>query len=628
MEILLLIIGLAVGAVIGWLVSGMSKSKLANECEQLKATLESSKAETERRLTEKEDNCQKILAAEKENAQSLINEIKANAQEQVAAANEQIEKERKHAEELRNENDKQWNDKFEAMKQEIEKKSTEQLLNKQRELQYTNRTQFDELMKPIKEQFEAFQKSIEEAKNKNEMNKKEITTSFENTLKSFQEHQDMTVKHLNEQTERIGNDANNLTKALMGESKTQGDWGEMILETMLENSGLRKDEEYFVQENVKNEDGNLGYEVSYTYTNKYGNSATQSVFIVLDQVPPKVEILFPLEGDVIYSNFVDVKWTVDIGDGRGAVVQDTLITQGLVKGGNAIVRFYRDKAGNEASDTVRVIMKNAKDVDIAIEQAVTEITKDKVAEYYATHEPAEGETYAVTIYNSKTEKEVETLVGGGYKTKTGSGEEPYPGLPGHLGPTLGIETKVPTINAVGGLATLDDIVGSDGLVPLEGVDAEESEKVTVEEYVQQYCSTEFAENVGADLSKANLYSTKMYVKIWIYTSLGQFADYYAFTQDLNNPEYVNDAGLLTLYFEMKPDKDGNVRSETGRLYATGAYVFRTEVEMKSTLRCSLPPFVKTSGGMEPEKPTNKVGSARTVKEDLLKSFGYKRPNMK
>ena len=379
---------------------------------------------------------------------------------------------------------------------------------------------------------------------------------------------------------------------------------------------------------VKNEDGNLGYEVSYTYTNKYGNSATQSVFIVLDQVPPKVEILFPLEGDVIYSNFVDVKWTVDIGDGRGAVVQDTLITQGLVKGGNAIVRFYRDKAGNEASDTVRVIMKNAKDVDIAIEQAVTEITKDKVAEYYATHEPAEGETYAVTIYNSKTEKEVETLVGGGYKTKTGSGEEPYPGLPGHLGPTLGIETKVPTINAVGGLATLDDIVGSDGLVPLEGVDAEESEKVTVEEYVQQYCSTEFAENVGADLSKANLYSTKMYVKIWIYTSLGQFADYYAFTQDLNNPEYVNDAGLLTLYFEMKPDKDGNVRAESGRLYATGAYVFRTEVEMKSTLRCSLPPFVKTSGGMEPEKPTNKVGSARTVKEDLLKSFGYKRPNMK
>jgi len=59
------------------------------------------------------------------------------------------------------------------------------------------------------------------------------------------------VKHLNEQTERIGNDANNLTKALKGESKTQGDWGEMILKKMLENSGLRKDEEYFVQAKIR-----------------------------------------------------------------------------------------------------------------------------------------------------------------------------------------------------------------------------------------------------------------------------------------------------------------------------------------------------------------------------------------
>jgi len=379
---------------------------------------------------------------------------------------------------------------------------------------------------------------------------------------------------------------------------------------------------------VKNEDGNLGYEVSYTYKNKYGNSATQSVFIVLDQVPPKVEILFPAEGDVIYSNFVDVKWTVDIGDGRGAVVQDTLITQGLVKGGNAIVRFYRDKAGNEASDTIRVIMKNAKDVDIAIEQPVTEISKDKVAEFYATSEPEDGQTFAVTIYNSKADKEIETIVGGSFDNKAGSGDEPYPGLEGHLGPTLGIETKVPTINAVGGLATLDDIIGSDGLVPLEGVDAESSAKVTVDEYLRDYCTDEFAENAGSDITKANLYTTKMYVKIWIYTSLGQFVDYYSFTQDLDNPDYVNDAGLLTLYFEMKPDRDGNVRSEEGRLYATGAYVYRTEVEMKSTLRCSVPPFVETSKGFAPEKASNEKGAVRSVKEDLLKSFGYKRPNMK
>ena len=374
---------------------------------------------------------------------------------------------------------------------------------------------------------------------------------------------------------------------------------------------------------VKNEDGNLGYEVSYTYTNKYGNSATRSLFIVVDQVSPVVEIVAPVDGEVVYTNFVDVKWMVN------GEVQDTLITQALEKGANAIVRFYRDKAGNQASDTIIVIMKNAKDVDIAVEQPVTVVTREKTEEYYASNEPEEGETFAVTIYNTKTDKEVETQVGGDFESKPGSGDEPYPGLAGHLGPTLGIDTKVPTVNAIGGLATLDDLVGKDGLVPLEGVDAANSVKITVDEYMDQYCDAEFAENVGSDISRANLFRTKMYVKIWIYTSLGQFVDYYSFTQDLDNPDYVNDAGLLTMYFEMKPDRDGNVRTESGRLYATGAYVYKTEVELKSTLRCSVPPFTETtrgSGKYEPDKASNKKGATRSVKEDLLKSFGYKRPD--
>ena len=373
---------------------------------------------------------------------------------------------------------------------------------------------------------------------------------------------------------------------------------------------------------VKNEDGNLGYEVSYTYTNKYGNSATRSLFIVVDQVSPVVEIITPVDGEVVYTNFIDVKWTVN------GEVQDTLITQALEKGANAIVRFYRDKAGNQASDTIIVIMKNAKDVDIAVEEPVTVVTREKTEEYYATNEPEEGETFAITIYNTKTDKEVETQVGGSFDAKPGSGDEPYPGLPGHLGPTLGIDTKVPTVNAIGGLATLDDIVGKDGLVPLEGVDAANSAKITVDEYMDKYCDAEFSENVGSDISRANLFKTKMYVKIWIYTSLGQFVDYYSFTQDLDNPDYVNDAGLLTMYFEMKPDRDGNVRTESGRLYATGAYVYKTEVELRSTLRCAVPPFAETSKGSgkyEPEKASNAKGATRSVKEDLLKSFGYKRP---
>ena len=85
------------------------------------------------------------------------------------------------------------------------------------------------------------------------------------------------------------------------------------------------------------------------------------------------------------------------------------------------MRFYKDKAGNEASDTVYVIMKDSKDIDISVEQPVTVVTKDKVDEYYAANPPKKGQTFAVSIRNPSTEEEVETLIGGSFKTKDPGG---------------------------------------------------------------------------------------------------------------------------------------------------------------------------------------------------------------
>ena len=137
----------------------------------------------------------------------------------------------------------------------MQKNAAEQLAAKQRDLQESNRSQMDELLKPIKEQFAEFKKSVDESKTQNEVNKKELQNSFEATMKLFQQEQQQAVANLKEQTMRIGSDAANLTRALKGDSKMQGDWGEMVLETILENSGLRKDEEFFIQENTKDEDG-------------------------------------------------------------------------------------------------------------------------------------------------------------------------------------------------------------------------------------------------------------------------------------------------------------------------------------------------------------------------------------
>lgn len=371
---------------------------------------------------------------------------------------------------------------------------------------------------------------------------------------------------------------------------------------------------------VHDADGNIGFEVGFTYTNEIGNSASKSIYVVLDVIPPVVEILSPAMDEVIFSNSVDVKWTVDKGTGDGPVVQDTLVVQGLERGGNAIIRSYKDKAGNRSIDTVYVVMKDAKDVDISVETPVTLVTRDKADEYYAQNPPADGETFAISIYNSKTGKEVETQVGGDFDTKTGSLDEPYPGLKKHLGPTLVVEAKVPVMSAVTGLATMDDIMGSEGLVNLDGVDATGGEKMPLDQFVKDHCSAEFQSSFDGDASRASLYHTVMTVKIWVFTTLGSFVDYFSFEQDIDDPDYVNDAGMLYLYFEMKPDKNGDVRTASGRLYGTGAYVYKTDVTMKSTLQCDLPPLKNSDSG--------KIGAVRKVSEDLLKPFGYKRPQTK
>ena len=235
--IIAIIIGIGIGVIIGILVN---KSKISVE------TAKSSMLAKEN-LRLKED-MEKRLQQYKAEAEAMLAKAKEEAREALAD-------ERNNSERLRRESDRQWEQKLEALRQEMQKNAAEQLAAKQRDLQESNRSQMDELLKPIKEQFAEFRKSVDESKTQNEVNKKELQNSFEATMKLFQQEQQQAVANLKEQTMRIGSDAANLTRALKGDSKMQGDWGEMVLETILENSGLRKDEEFFIQENTKDGEG-------------------------------------------------------------------------------------------------------------------------------------------------------------------------------------------------------------------------------------------------------------------------------------------------------------------------------------------------------------------------------------
>ena len=193
----------------------------------------------------------KQLETEREYTKRMLDQADANLQR----ANQDLERERQYAEQMRKESDLRWEEKLDSLKNNMQNTAAKELAAKQEELQRTNRMQMDDLLKPIKEQFNDFKRAVDESKTQNEVNKTELQKAFESTMKLFQQQQQQTVDSLKLQTERIGEDAANLSRALKGESKTQGDWGEMVLETLLENSGLQRDEEFFVQETVKSEDG-------------------------------------------------------------------------------------------------------------------------------------------------------------------------------------------------------------------------------------------------------------------------------------------------------------------------------------------------------------------------------------
>jgi len=197
------------------------------------------------------DELKKQLETEREYAKRMLDQADDNLQR----ANQNLDRERQHTEDLRRESDQRWEQKLESLKKDMQNTAARELAAKQEELQRANRTQMDDLLRPIKEQFTDFKRAVDESKTQNEVNKTELQKAFENTMKLFQQQQQQTVDSLKQQTERIGEDAANLSRALKGESKTQGDWGEMVLETLLENSGLQRDEEFFVQESVKSEDG-------------------------------------------------------------------------------------------------------------------------------------------------------------------------------------------------------------------------------------------------------------------------------------------------------------------------------------------------------------------------------------
>lgn len=103
-----------------------------------------------------------------------------------------------------------------------------------------NRLNMESILKPLGEKLSEFKTKVEETYDKESKQR----FSLEERIREL-----VALNH------QISEDANNLTKALKGNNKIQGNWGEMILESILEKSGLKKGEEYFSQDMLTDENG-------------------------------------------------------------------------------------------------------------------------------------------------------------------------------------------------------------------------------------------------------------------------------------------------------------------------------------------------------------------------------------
>ncbi len=237
MEIIFLITGIAIGSISIWLIL---KSKI--------------------------ENTRGISSSEGDDIKNQINYLKIEIGTLTGKNNMLVDEIKKSSDELKSERAKVLDlnslsstlktensnliQKLDERKKEIEElqqrfvKEFENLANKileEKSTKFTaqNKENIDQILKPLNEKIKEFEKRVEETYDKE--SKQRFSLEVE-------------IKKLYETNLQITKDATNLTNALKGQAKTQGNWGEFILESILEKSGLVKGREYLVQESYTGED--------------------------------------------------------------------------------------------------------------------------------------------------------------------------------------------------------------------------------------------------------------------------------------------------------------------------------------------------------------------------------------
>lgn len=244
MEIIYGIIGLALGLLIGW---SFTKSKIlrlekdfaekTNENEKLriKETGQLDKAlslQTERYndLMSQRQKIEEEIGNERQKNEDVANRL-ARAETENKNMAEKLENQKKELEDLQ----KKFTVEFENIANRILKQNSQEFTT-------VNQKNIGEILNPLKEKILNFEKKVEDTYQKGIKDQTDLKAE---------------LKKLYDLNSKISEEANNLTRALKSDSKKQGNWGEFILERVLERSGLTRGQEYDTQVTSRNENGEM-----------------------------------------------------------------------------------------------------------------------------------------------------------------------------------------------------------------------------------------------------------------------------------------------------------------------------------------------------------------------------------
>lgn len=224
MEIALVIIGLAIGGALGWM---FARNRFMRERQMDYAAL-CIEREKSKNFTDQLEETKRFLERERLKVIDLNNTLAA------------AEADYRNLEEKLAERKLEMDNIHEKFTAEFKNLANEILEKNSLKFSDLNKNSMNELLNPLKDKIVTFEKKVEEAYDKELRDKISLREE---------------VKKLYELNNRISEEANNLTRALKGDTRKQGDWGEVILETVLERSGLTKDREYRKQVITTNASG-------------------------------------------------------------------------------------------------------------------------------------------------------------------------------------------------------------------------------------------------------------------------------------------------------------------------------------------------------------------------------------